>query len=54
MAAMPLGLLAVLFGFYLYGRKDRFVSLAGSLLAVLGLVIFIYGLISVLVPSFFY
>jgi hypothetical protein len=47
------GLIGVAAGFYLYGRKGWFVSLTGSLLAVLGLVIFICGLVSALAPSFF-
>lgn len=53
MVYIAAGLIGVVSGFYLYGRKDRFASLTGSLLALSGLVVFIYGLVSVLVPSFF-
>ncbi|GEM_PF-3014277 len=53
MAFIAAGLFGVVLGFYLYGRGNRTASVFGSLLALVGLIITLYGLVTFLVPSFF-
>jgi hypothetical protein len=53
MVAFVAGLLITIFGFYLYLFKEGFASIVGSLFTILGFTTLIYGLIVVLVPTFF-
>jgi len=53
MAAFAAGLLITIFGFHLYLSKEGFASTVGSLFTILGFITFIYGLIAVLIPTFF-
>lgn len=47
------GLLTVIFGFYLFDRKDGVWAVLGGLFSITGLSLFIYGVLNLTVPGFF-
>ena len=53
MIALILGFLIIVFGFFLYHVKEGSAAAVGSLFAVFGLILSVYGLVSTLVPTFF-
>jgi hypothetical protein len=53
MIALIFGLLIIVFGFYLYHVKEGPAAVVGSLFAVVGVLLSVYGLVSFLVPMFF-